>query len=58
MDSKIFNKYKTVADIINNAMQICKNLIKEGVEIKLISNTSDEYILEELKKHTKMMLKD
>lgn len=57
MDSKIFNKYKTAADILNNAIKLAKNMIIPNTKIYDISSACDEYIKLELGKTYKNLKK-
>lgn len=57
MDDKKFNKYKTVADIINKSFTTFKELIKPGERIHHLAKLNDQNILCELDKCYKNLKK-
>lgn len=57
MDDKKFNKYKTVADIIDKSFNTLKELLKPGERIYHLAKLNDQNILNELSKTYKNLKK-
>ena len=57
MDDKKFNKYKTVADIIDKSFTTFKELLKPGERIYHLAKLNDQNILNELSKTYKNLKK-
>jgi methionine aminopeptidase len=57
MDDKKFNKYKTVADIIDKSFSTFKELLKPGEKIYHLAKLNDQNILNELNKTYKNLKK-
>lgn len=57
MDDKKFNKYKTVADIIDKSFSTLKELLKPGTRIYHLAKLNDQNILNELNKTYKNLKK-
>ena len=53
MDDKKFNKYKTVADVIEKSFKTLKELMKPGEKIYNLAKLNDQNILSELNKSYK-----
>ena len=57
MDSKKFNKYKTVADIIEKSFVTLRQLSQPGANIYQLRKITDDYIIGELAKTYKNLSK-